>query len=189
MSTPTISHGFFGPSRSTKFYVVCVVSAIAIGPLIIWPGLPERLLASNFLPHQYCDLRNPGLLWTHAVADSLIGIAYLAISVTLGIPGLQGTSRYPPSLDVPGVRAIHHCVWQHPFHGSYHDLDTCLCFLRGGKAIYCRGFAHHCGRASLYRSANPHSCATRENVRGKIQPGCAPARNEKKRCCGRFIIG
>lgn len=84
MSTPTISHGFFGPSRSTKFYVVCVVSAIAIGPLIIWPGLPERLLASNFLPHQYCDLRNPGLLWTHAVADSLIGIAYLAISVTLG---------------------------------------------------------------------------------------------------------
>jgi len=75
---------FFGPSRSTKFYVVCVVSAIAIGPLIIWPGLPERLLASNFLPHQYCDLRNPGLLWTHAVADSLIGIAYLAISVTLG---------------------------------------------------------------------------------------------------------
>jgi hypothetical protein len=29
-------------------------------------------------------MRNPGLVWTHVAADMLIGIAYLAISVTLG---------------------------------------------------------------------------------------------------------
>jgi hypothetical protein len=29
-------------------------------------------------------MRNPALVWTHVVADTLIGITYLAISVTLG---------------------------------------------------------------------------------------------------------
>jgi two-component sensor histidine kinase len=42
------------------------------------------LLATDFLPHLYCYLRNPRLVWTHVIADTLIGIAYLAISVTLG---------------------------------------------------------------------------------------------------------
>src|SRR5258708_5117258 len=60
-----------------------VVAALAIGPFMVWPRLAERLLATDFLPHLYCYLSNPGLVWTHVVADSLIGIAYLAISVTV----------------------------------------------------------------------------------------------------------
>src|SRR5258708_4678459 len=82
---PAINPGYFEPLRPFKrqLYIIGVVSALAMSPFIIWPRLSERLLATNFLPHLYCYLRNPGLVWTHVIADSLIGIAYLAISVTL----------------------------------------------------------------------------------------------------------
>ena len=97
MSSPTMHPSFFAPSRSIKrqLYVIGVVSALAISPFIIWPGLSERLLATNFLPHLYCYLRNPGLVWTHVVADSLIGIAYFAISVTLAYLVYKGRRDIP----------------------------------------------------------------------------------------------
>jgi two-component sensor histidine kinase len=85
MSTSSLSPSFFEPLRATKhkLYAIGIVTALAISPFIIWPHLSARLLTTNFMPHLYC-LRNPGLVWTHVVTDSLIGIAYLAISVTLG---------------------------------------------------------------------------------------------------------
>ncbi|MGC2196394.1 MAG: histidine kinase dimerization/phosphoacceptor domain -containing protein, partial [Terriglobales bacterium] len=52
-------------------------------PFLVSPSLRQFLLASNFLPHLYCYLRNPVLVWTHVVADTLIAASYLAISVTL----------------------------------------------------------------------------------------------------------
>lgn len=82
MSSPTLSPVSISTRR--QLYAVFVVSALAISPFLIWPQLSKGLLASDFLPHLYCYLRNPGLVWTHVVADMLIGIAYLAISVTLG---------------------------------------------------------------------------------------------------------
>jgi signal transduction histidine kinase len=39
--------------------------------------------ASGFLPHGYCYLWNPPLLWTHVVSDVLIGGSYVVISVAL----------------------------------------------------------------------------------------------------------
>ncbi|CAN5872060.1 hypothetical protein BH23GEM9_BH23GEM9_28870 [soil metagenome] len=39
--------------------------------------------AAEFLPHGFCYLWNPGLLWTHVTADFLIGTAYVVISVSL----------------------------------------------------------------------------------------------------------
>jgi len=51
---------------------------------LLWPALAVRLFGSNdYLPHVFCYLRRPALVWTHVTADSLIGPAYLAISVTL----------------------------------------------------------------------------------------------------------
>jgi two-component system, cell cycle sensor histidine kinase and response regulator CckA len=41
------------------------------------------LLASNFLPHWYCLAGNKRLLWTTVIADMIIGLSYVAISVTL----------------------------------------------------------------------------------------------------------
>jgi two-component sensor histidine kinase len=85
MSTPTITPRLLEPFRSPKrqLYAIGVTSALAIGSLLVWPRLSERLLSTDFLPHLYCYLRNPVLVWTHVVADSLIGIAYFAISITL----------------------------------------------------------------------------------------------------------
>jgi two-component sensor histidine kinase len=86
MSTPSINRGFFDLSYASNkrlVYAIAVASVLAIAPFVIWPALSARLLATNFLPHQYCYLKNSGLIWTHVVADSLIGIAYLTISITL----------------------------------------------------------------------------------------------------------
>jgi two-component sensor histidine kinase len=85
MSSPTLSPGLVGPTIPTRrqLCAALVVSALAVSPFVIWPQLVRQLLATNFLPHLYCYLRNPGLVWTHVVADTTIGIAYLAISVTL----------------------------------------------------------------------------------------------------------
>ena len=51
---------------------------------MIWPRLTERLLATDSLPHLYCYLNRPGLVWSHVGADALIALSYLAISITLG---------------------------------------------------------------------------------------------------------
>jgi PAS domain S-box-containing protein len=43
----------------------------------------EKLFSSDFMPHGYCYLWNPGLVWLHVVSDALIALAYFSISVTL----------------------------------------------------------------------------------------------------------
>jgi two-component sensor histidine kinase len=97
MSTPTITPRVLEPFRSAKrqLYAIGIVSALAIGSLITWPRLSERLLSTDFLPHLYCYLKNPTLVWTHVVADSLIGIAYFAISITLAYLVYKGWHDIP----------------------------------------------------------------------------------------------
>jgi PAS domain S-box-containing protein len=70
------------PTRQV-LYGTAAVLAITAAPFLIWPTLADRILASNFMPHLYCYLGNPGLMWTHVVADSLIGLSYFTISITL----------------------------------------------------------------------------------------------------------
>jgi PAS domain S-box-containing protein len=43
----------------------------------------ENLFSSDFMPHGYCYLWKPGLVWLHAVSDILIALAYFSIPVTL----------------------------------------------------------------------------------------------------------
>src|SRR5580700_128211 len=86
MSAPAISSGLFEPPQFPTrqvLYGVAALLAIAVGPFLIWPTLADRILAANFLPHLYCYLGKPGLVWTHVVADSLIGLSYVMISGTL----------------------------------------------------------------------------------------------------------
>lgn len=62
-----------------------LLALIVTFPLfLLWPGLLKNLFASEgFLPHLYCYLEKPGLIFLHVVSDSLIGLAYVAISATL----------------------------------------------------------------------------------------------------------
>ena len=86
MSTPATALGRFEPppfSTRRVLYGIIFLLSIAVVPFLIWPALAHRILAKNFLPHEYCYLGKPGLVWTHAIADFLIGAAYLTISGTL----------------------------------------------------------------------------------------------------------
>ncbi len=97
MSTPTIGPGSFVPSRFLKrqLYAIGLGSVLTTSAFIIWPRLTGWMLTTDFLPHRYCYLGNRGLVWTHVVADALIAIAYLAISVTLAYVGFKGRRDIP----------------------------------------------------------------------------------------------
>jgi C4-dicarboxylate-specific signal transduction histidine kinase len=43
----------------------------------------EKLFSSDFMPHGYCYLWNPGLVRLHVVSDALIALAYFSVPVTL----------------------------------------------------------------------------------------------------------
>src|SRR5262249_30468203 len=48
------------------------------------PEFLRHVFASDgFMPHGHCYLWLPGLVWLHVVSDGLIGLAYVAISITL----------------------------------------------------------------------------------------------------------
>src|SRR5262249_31298302 len=97
MSSPAVSPDSFVPSHFLKrqLFIIAVGLSLIVGAFSIWPKLGGCLLTANFLPHAYCYLRNPGLVWTHVAADSLIGVSYLAISVTLGYLGYKGRRDIP----------------------------------------------------------------------------------------------
>ena len=41
------------------------------------------ITSGNFMPHGYCYRWQPGLVWLHAISDSLIFLAYMSIPITL----------------------------------------------------------------------------------------------------------
>jgi signal transduction histidine kinase len=45
--------------------------------------LNNFFLTKQFIPHGHCYLWKPGLVWLHIVSDSLIGLAYYSIPITL----------------------------------------------------------------------------------------------------------
>ncbi|HEX7999853.1 MAG TPA: PAS domain S-box protein [Pyrinomonadaceae bacterium] len=56
--------------------------------LFLWPGLSSNLLATgdglkSFMPHAHCYLFIPQLVYLHLSSDLLIGLSYVAISLTL----------------------------------------------------------------------------------------------------------
>jgi signal transduction histidine kinase len=57
---------------------------ITLTLILLGPGILKNLLTMNgFIPHGHCYLWKPGLVWLHAASDSLIALAYIAISSTL----------------------------------------------------------------------------------------------------------
>jgi hypothetical protein len=43
----------------------------------------KQLFSSNFMPHGYCYLWKPTIVWLHAMSDATITLAYYAIPVAL----------------------------------------------------------------------------------------------------------
>jgi signal transduction histidine kinase len=52
-------------------------------PMATMQAHDHDAVTANFLPHGFCYLWHPGLLWTHVVSDFLIGAAYVTIAFSL----------------------------------------------------------------------------------------------------------
>jgi hypothetical protein len=74
-------------------------------------------MQADYLPHQFCLAGDNKLVWTNALADSVIGLSYLFISGILAwftrqarrkLPGIRGTdlTRQVSELH-PGIRVIY----------------------------------------------------------------------------------
>jgi PAS domain S-box-containing protein len=50
--------------------------SIPIMGVLLYTGSFSKLLSTNYLPHRYCYLAQPGLVWTNVTADALIAISY-----------------------------------------------------------------------------------------------------------------
>ena len=97
MSTSSRSPDFHGPFALSKRLVYVPIGFLTaiIVLLSIWPKLVHDLLSSAYMPHLYCYLGSTSLAWTHAIADSLIGLTYLVISGTLAYLLYRGKSDVP----------------------------------------------------------------------------------------------
>jgi two-component sensor histidine kinase len=97
MSLLSASSTGFIPSRFLKnqLFAITLLASFTLIVFITWPRFGGWLLTANFLPHAYCYLKNPALVWTHVIADSLIAISYFAISITLGYLGYKGRQDIP----------------------------------------------------------------------------------------------
>jgi len=112
--------------NSLARYSVGLLAASA-ALLLAWPGLAANLLATEtaaggFMPHIHCYLWVPSLVVLHASTDLLIGLSYVAISLTL-------------------VVLIHRTRRDIPFHWV---------FLAFGLFIVACGMTHFMGLWNLY---------------------------------------
>ena len=74
--------GNFSFSKRLVYVPIALLTAI-VASFVASPKLLRDILSSAYMPHLYCYLGSTALVWTHVSADSLIGLAYFAISGTL----------------------------------------------------------------------------------------------------------
>lgn len=75
--------GSWNRMRLLKKLLVAVGVAIPLLAILWRAGFLAPLLNARYLPHRYCYLAQPGLIWTNAIADGLIAISYAALFVYL----------------------------------------------------------------------------------------------------------
>jgi two-component system, cell cycle sensor histidine kinase and response regulator CckA len=69
-------------SKVAQLELKPALAGLAVLTLTVW-FFSRALLSTNFLPHWYCFVGNTRLLWTNVIADLLIGLSYVVISLTL----------------------------------------------------------------------------------------------------------
>jgi signal transduction histidine kinase len=62
---------------------IAILAALAAG-ILVFETLDISIFRRIGMPHEFCYLRDPKLVWLHVVTDALIGAAYVSISLTLG---------------------------------------------------------------------------------------------------------
>jgi len=65
-----------------KLIGLSVFVALALA-MLARSGVLAPLFSANYLPHRYCYLAQPGLVWTNVASDALIAISYAVIFICL----------------------------------------------------------------------------------------------------------
>jgi hypothetical protein len=78
----------------------------------------ESLFSSDFMPHGYCYLWKPGLVWLHLISDALIALFHPR-NTDLFHPG---ETRPALQLDVRQFWDIYPGLWWHTCHGNVDAL-------------------------------------------------------------------
>jgi hypothetical protein len=97
MSTSGMNPDLQGDFSSSKRLVdvpIALLTAI-VASFVASPKLLRDILSSAYMPHLYCYLGSTALVWTHVSADSLVGLAYFAISGTLVYLIYRGRGEVP----------------------------------------------------------------------------------------------
>jgi diguanylate cyclase (GGDEF)-like protein len=55
----------------------------AAGIVLVVAAIRRGLFSANYLPHRFCYLAQPGLIWTNVSTDSVIAASYILIFATL----------------------------------------------------------------------------------------------------------
>lgn len=55
----------------------------------------SSLFNNEYMPHGYCFLWQPGLVWLHAISDLVIALAYISIPITIGYLIYKRTKNIP----------------------------------------------------------------------------------------------
>lgn len=66
-----------------RITLLFIGAALVLSGAATWHGMQGALATQGFLPHGMCYTWNPSLIGLHVVSDTMIGIAYFSIPVTL----------------------------------------------------------------------------------------------------------
>jgi signal transduction histidine kinase len=79
------------------FFRASLIIAIIVGlTLLVFPNFIRGLFSSEgFMPHSHCYFNNPRMIWLHVISDTLIGLAYVCISSTLGFLVFRASRDIP----------------------------------------------------------------------------------------------
>jgi len=86
---------FFRLTPHQKRQLAYLSVATSIMLLLALTEFRSTVFSERYMPHSFCYMQKPLLIWTNVVADSLIGISYTAISVSLAYLVIKGRKDIP----------------------------------------------------------------------------------------------
>ena len=139
-------------SRATSSRLAQPAIALSLAAAVVWlVVMAARNLSaasSDFMPHGYCYLWNPHILWLNVISDGLITLSYYAIPAILDLLHFQESRRSLQShfLD---VRHLHSGLRHHALDGNLERLARQL------RASGCHQGHNRCGVGAYGCDADP----------------------------------
>ncbi|HLV85396.1 MAG TPA: PAS domain S-box protein [Candidatus Sulfotelmatobacter sp.] len=95
MTTSPGTPDFFRPSLTQTRQILATFLGFGAVLLILLTFFRSAVFSERYMPHAFCYLEKPALIWTHVLADLSIGLSYTAISMSLGFLLYKGRHEIP----------------------------------------------------------------------------------------------